>query len=315
MNKASRHPWAKVQQAPRAAAAQPPVTGSAAPTLDARASVTATIVARLRAAHQILDDDPKILVDPVAIGLVPALTEAALRADTKSLQTPYLRALRASIVMRSRYVEDMLQLSAASGTRQYVNLGAGLDTFAFRQPPWAQSLTLFEVDHPTTQRWKQARLRWLGLRAPANLRWCPVNLEAASLRDGLARAGFDFSAPSCVSWLGVTQYLSDSAIESTLRFVASLPRGSSIVLTFVLPESQLGPDARAFRGLSAQGASSAGEPFVSEFEPAVLADRLRRTGFSSVFHFTTEAANRRYFSDRRDHLRLPGHAELMWATV
>jgi methyltransferase (TIGR00027 family) len=283
--------------------------------LEARASITATIVARLRAAHQILDDDPKILVDPVAIGLVPASREDALRADAESLQTQYLRALRASIVMRSRYVEDVLQEITASGTRQYVNLGAGLDTFAYRQPSWAHALTLFEVDHPTTQQWKQARLHRLGIILPANLRWCPINFETTTLPDGLANAGFDFSASTCFSWLGVTQYLTDAAIDSTLRFVSSLPRGSSIVFTFILPESRLESEARTIRQMSATGASSYGEPFLTEFEPAILASRLRKTGFSNVIHFTTEAANRRYFSNRRDNLWAPGYAELMWATV
>lgn len=139
------------------------------------ASQTAMIMAKLRAAHQILDDDPKVLVDPLALVVVPDLDEEALRSQEASLQTSYWRALRAFAVMRSRYVEDILQEATSSGTLQYVNLGAGLDTFAYRQPSWAQSLTLFEVDHPATQQWKRGRFQQLAIAQPNNLRWCPIN--------------------------------------------------------------------------------------------------------------------------------------------
>src|SRR5262245_27521296 len=155
------------------------------PMRESKVSGTAIIVARLRAAHQILDADPKIFVDPIALGFVPASSEEELRADAASLQRPIDRAIRATVVMRSRYVEDVLQEVAASGVRQYVNLGAGLDTFAYRQPSWAHALTLYEVDHPETQHWKQANLDRLGIVPPANLRWCPINFEELGLSESL----------------------------------------------------------------------------------------------------------------------------------
>ena len=283
--------------------------------LDRKPSHTALAVARLRAAHQVLDGEPKILVDPVAIGLVPRSGEDELRAKSKTFQTPHFRAIRATLVMRSRYVEDVLREVSASGMQQHVNLGAGLDTFAYRQPPWARALTLFEVDHPATQDWKRATLEQLGIPIPSNLRFCPVDFETSGLSEGLTVAGLDFQKPACFSWLGVTQYLTDAAMDSTLRFVRSMPSGSSIVFTFILPDSCLEPEDRKLCVAAADRASSRGEPFLTQLEPALLNDRLIKLGFARVIHLAAEEANRLYFLGRRDGLRAPGYEHLMWATV
>ena len=185
------------------------------------ASSTAITLVRLRAAHQILDADPKILVDPIAVGFVPASSADDLRADAANLQRPIPRAVRATAVMRNRYVEDVLQEVAALGVRQYVNLGAGLDTFAYRQLSWAHALTLYDVEHPETQGWKQANLQRLRIVSPANLRWCSLNLEERGLPESLAAAGFDPTIPVCFAWLGVTQYLTDC-----LLYTSPSPRDS-----------------------------------------------------------------------------------------
>ena len=280
-----------------------------------KASSTAITLVRLRAAHQILDAEPKILVDPIAVGFVPGSSADELRADAANLQRPIPRAVRATAVMRNRYVEDVLQEVAALGVRQYVNLGAGLDTFAYRQPAWAHALTLYDVEHPETQGWKQANLERLRIVPPANLRWCPLNLEERGLPESLAAAGFDPTIPACFAWLGVTQYLTDAAIETTLRFVRSLAVGGSIVFTFSSPLSSLGDEEQAIRRELAAMVASAGEPLRTEFEPTPLCNRLQAMGFSRVVYFTTEEANRRYFAGRSDGLRVLRLEEIMWATV
>ena len=122
---------------------------------DAHPSRTAIRAAVLRAAHQLLDDDPKILVDPVAVRLVHGL----LPADGGELQSASLKRLRAALVLRNRYAEDVVAEASRRGMRQYVILGAGLDSFAYRRPDLMRSLDVYEVDHPGSQAWKR------GLRA------------------------------------------------------------------------------------------------------------------------------------------------------
>lgn len=280
-----------------------------------KVSSSATILVRLRAAHQVLDADPKILLDPISVGFVPESSAEELRADATSLQHPMMRALRAMAVVRLRYVEDVLQEVAALGVRQYVNLGAGLDTFAYRQPSWAHALTIFDVDRLETQRWKQENVERLGIVSPTNLRWCPLSFEEQGLPEGLAAAGFDFTLPTCFAWLGVTPYLSDAAIEATLRFVLSLPVGSTIVFGFILPQSRLTDEERAMMQVIIGGLASSGELALTEFEPSVLRDRLHTMGFSRADHFSMEEANSRYFAGRSDGLRVLRLEETMWATV
>jgi methyltransferase (TIGR00027 family) len=96
--------------------------------------------------------------------------------------------------MRSRYAEDCLAESLAHGVRQYVIMGAGLDTFGYRQPSWATSLRIFEVDHPATQRWKRAKLSAAGIQIPKNVILALVNFEEVSFEEGLLASGLDLGS-------------------------------------------------------------------------------------------------------------------------
>ena len=96
-------------------------------------SATAYRVALRRAAHQILDE-PRVLEDPVALRIVGARAEAAIRAEPRRYQSGFGRALRWFLAARSRCAEDALAAAVATGVAQYVILGAGLDTFAYRNP-------------------------------------------------------------------------------------------------------------------------------------------------------------------------------------
>jgi methyltransferase (TIGR00027 family) len=210
-------------------------------------------------------------------------------------------------VLRSRYAEDRL---AAARTRlnQYVILGAGLDSYALRHAPDLDNLTVFEVDAPPIQTWKQARLQALELEAPPQLRFAPCDFERSSVSDALAAAGFAPGAPAFISWLGVTQYLSAASISDTLRWAAGCGPGAEIVLTFVVP----GPEAEREKALLASHMNVA---FSTFFTPDQMTDVLQKAGFHRVEHFTPEQADSVYFHGRSDGLRAPTLERLVSATV
>lgn len=275
-------------------------------------SRTAERAAILRAAHQMLDS-PLVLDDPVVLRLLGEARAAALYADPQALDRPGLRELRAFIALRSRYAEDALRAAVARGVGQYIVLGAGLDSFAYRNPHPAEILRVFEVDHPATQAWKRARLHEAGIPLPPSLVFAPVDFERQVLAEALAASGFDATAPACIAWLGVTVYLTREAIVRTLTWAASLPAGSAIVFEYAVPpETQTGP-ARAILAAMAERAAGSGEPWLTYFEPAEARAMLAETGFSDVEELGPEAAFARYFSNRTDGLRPGGTARLVLA--
>jgi methyltransferase (TIGR00027 family) len=276
-----------------------------------RPSKTAFRVALRRAAHQVLDD-PKVFDDPLAMAIVGA-SAGELRSNPKS-QSRIARGMRAFMAVRSRYAEDGLAAAFRDGTRQYVVLGAGLDTFAYRNP--YQGLRVFEVDYPATQRWKRHRLEEARISIPTSMTFAPVDFETQTLADGLARAGFDGGRPAFFSWLGVVPYLTLSAVIETFRFVGSLPAGSGIAFDYALPSESLNLMQRlALKALSDRVAA-AGEPFQTFFEPSVLMSELQPMGFGSFDDLGTEEINARYFRGRADDLRVRGGiGRLMWAGV
>jgi len=267
-------------------------------------SRTAIRVAVLRAAHQVLDGEPKILVDPISIGLVPEAAEPALRADAQRLQQAPTRSLRANFVLRSRFAEDRLEEAARRGVTQYVVLGAGLDTLAYRQPSWAHRLTIVEIDHPASQQFKIARLHSAGVIVPSNVRFFSLDFRREDVAERLAKAPLDRAKPIFVSWLGVTQYLTRHAIRATLRSVASWGAGSEIALTYVVDDwSSLDADERAAMVGAETRAAASGEPWLSKFSVLAIADLLSSSGFSRIEPFSIEEARNRYFRNRVDKLQ------------
>jgi methyltransferase (TIGR00027 family) len=219
------------------------------------------------------------------------------------------------MVVRSRYAEDCLADAVRRGARQYLILGAGLDTFAYPRPPWAGVFRVFEVDHPSTQSLKRARLDTVGIARPRNLVFVPIDFETDSLAEVLRASGFDWAAPTFCSWLGVTMYLTDAAIDETLTMLRGLPPGSEIVLSFNLPpEAVPAADAERVRGLIAAMAAT-DEPWLSLYQPEKMIAKLRGLGYSDAIHFSPDAANERYCKDRRDGLNMPSHLHLMRAIV
>jgi methyltransferase (TIGR00027 family) len=217
--------------------------------------------------------------------------------------------------MRQRYVEDALGEAIARGVRQYVILGAGLDAFAYQPSALASVVRIFEVDHPTTQQWKRARLQGLRVPLPNNLRFIPLDFEQQSLAEGLRGGGHQPELPTFVSWLGVTQYLTEAAVFETLRYVASLAPGSEIVFQYVVPESRLDDESRRVFAMFQETAAAGGEPWVSLFESTALAARMHELGFTQVCDFGPEDANARYFAARTDGLRASPLHHLMRGQV
>ncbi len=277
---------------------------------DKGSSQTALGVAVLRAVHQLLDAEPRILDDPVVVRLLAASTLEQIRTDPERFRSPARNALRAHVLIGSRYAEDRLAAAVARGIRQYVLLGAGFDTFAYRQPPWAESLRIFEVDHPASQRAKRERLDAAQVPIPANLEFVPIDLETTTLRDGLRACAFDPTIPTFVSWLGVLMYLSTNAIAAVFQVVAALPPSSEIVFTFAAPD-----DADPERAQVAARAAAQGEPWRTWIEPDDLARQLYAAGFSHVALLTPAESTERYLRDRADGLRAPRRTSIASATV
>jgi methyltransferase (TIGR00027 family) len=267
----------------------------------------------MRALHQTIDDDPKILTDPVALRLIDADDDRRWLAPL--LDHPFAKQWRAGFALRARYAEDCLAEAVQRGARQFVVLGAGLDTFAYRQPVWGSSLRIYEVDHPTTQQWKRGRLKAADISIPPNLTFVPIDFERTSIPEALRATDFAFDALTLFSWMGVTQYLTRDALDATFLFVLSLPPSSEIVFSFILPQEAVsGVEAEAL-AIAAQRAAEVGEPWLTRLRGDELGERLRSIGFSRTIHLTPEQARERYFGNRRDGLRERRGEQLMRAIV
>ncbi len=275
-------------------------------------SRTAQRVAALRAVHQLLDE-PLVLPDPIALPLLGASTEAALRNDPFALNDPMSRALRAALVARGRFVEDELARCVAAGVRQYLVMGAGLDTFAYRNPYRDEGLRVFEMDHPGTQRWKQQLLAEAGIGVPASLTFVPADFERDDLGNALRQAGFQADQAACVSWMGVTMYLTADAVMATLRTVAGLAAGSCVCFDYRLPVTMLNPIERVINDVMAQQIAALGEPWLSTFDTTELQGQLLALGFDSAASATSEELNQRYFARRKDGLCTGGSVRIMCA--
>ncbi len=268
----------------------------------AEPSRTAFGVAMRRAAHQLLDR-PLVLDDPLALRILgPAVSEKLTTRE----QRPGSRYLRAFVVARSRYAEDQLAAAVQRGTRQYVLLGAGLDTFAYRNPFEPAGLRVFEVDHPATQAWKRQRLQEADIAVPGSTTFVPVDFERQNLTKCLNQASLDPAEPAWIAWLGVVPYLTEAAFNETLSFVASLASGTGIVFDYAIERGSLGWIERMAFDRLATRVASVGEPFRLFIEPRRLRQQLEQSGFRSIEELGADEINARYFSNRADGLHVRG---------
>jgi methyltransferase (TIGR00027 family) len=252
--------------------------------------------ASLRAAHQMLDHGA-IFPDPLALRILGNEAEALIESFGGD---PAQQRLRWFIAMRSRIAEDALAAAVASGICQYVVLGAGLDTFAYRSP-FAERLTIFEVDHPMTQLWKREKLQHAAIGLPDYLRFVATDFERETLADTLAAAGFDAAQPTFFSWLGVVPYLTEEAIVATLSFIAGLPGGAEVVFDYAEPASATSTaEGREAREALAARVAAAGEKLQSHFQPDALAAQLTAIGFSEIDDSGPRQLAARFFPGRGD---------------
>jgi methyltransferase (TIGR00027 family) len=276
-------------------------------------SRTAHRVALRRAAHQLLDR-PVVLDDPIAMPILGEEIAAPLRADPAQFErTPLDAYMRAFMAARARFAEDRLDAARDGGAAQYVVLGAGLDTFAYRQRRADPPLHVWEVDRPETQAWKQARLAAAGIPIPPNLTFVPVDFETDALPDALDSAGFDAAAGAVFAWLGVCMYLTRPAIDATLAFIASASRGGGVAFDYAVDRGMLNAAQQAIFDRLAERVAAAGEPWRTTFVPEALAADLRALGFTTIEDAGQDALNARYFADRADGLRVGSLAHMMWA--
>jgi len=264
---------------------------------DEQFSRTSLATAMMRAAHQVMDGDNLILHDPIALSLLGPAARQQLEDSRSRYQNALSAALRSHVVLRSRYTEDRLRAAVDRGVRQYIQIGAGLDTFALRQPDWAKDLTIIEADHPATQAAKRRCVEAAALTLPTNLRFVSVDFEKVTLSEALRSHAVDVTQPTFFSWLGVTMYLTDVAIESTLAAIAAFPPGSEVVLTFSPPFENRTPVMSAVNTAFSRRVAHYGEPFLSFFEPAAMEEKLRHAGFSAVEFLSVDAAREIYFQN------------------
>jgi methyltransferase (TIGR00027 family) len=280
---------------------------------EGQASRTADRVAERRAAHQVRDR-PLVLDDPIALRIIRPAVAHELRTNPPQREAtklgPYLRAF---FVMRSRFAEDALASAVAEGVRQYVVLGAGFDTFAYRNP--FPQLRVFEVDHPATQAIKRQRLMQSEIEIPSSLTFVPIDFTTTKLDDALRGAGFDETKPAFFSWLGVVPYLERPAIDETFGYIASLPEKSAVAFDYSVPPESMSWTSRLIFNAMANRVAAIGEPWKTFFDPVALIADLRRLGFTAAEDFGAEALNARYFTGRTDKLRIGGMGHMAMASV
>jgi methyltransferase (TIGR00027 family) len=261
-----------------------------------RPSRTALGAAMHRAVHQTLEGGA-IFADRYALQILDDEARAGLPAFAEDTSQ---RSMRLFIAARSRFSEEVMAACIARGVRQVVILGAGLDTFALRNPH--AGVTVYEVDYPATQAWKRERLAQAGVALPLSLIFAPVDFERQSLADGLAAAGFHNDQPAYFQWLGVTPYLTREAIVSTLDFVASIS-GAEVAFEYAEPFENYPPGMQANLRAVAERAASIGEPWLSLFDPPDMAALMQARSFAVFEDVTRSELAARYYGDLGEGLR------------
>ena len=301
-----------------------------------KASLTALYAAWIRAKHYYAEDGTKIFEDPVAHHVITAseheLLQAAYIGSAKEFlsdiaasspddQTFMKYAMResaiiAEVLSRARYAEEQLSEAVGQGIRQYVIIGAGLDTFVFRRPDLLHNLSVFEVDHPATQAFKRQRLSEMGLVLPPHVHFVAADLTEVSLATALRTSPFRQDVPAFFSWLGTVMYIPHDKVLEALQALRSIAAaGSHLVFDYFDPEA-FDPDRAAPRvQVLVEAVRQRGEPFLSSFVPNELETALSRTGFQIREHLGPSEIGRKYFQGLTEGYRACEHAHFMYAAV
>lgn len=273
-------------------------------------SDTAMGASVVRAVHQLLDEKPPILTDPISPLLIGESGVREIRENAEAHEALPARALRSHIVLRSRYAEDRLRHAVESGIDRFVTLGAGYDTFSFRQPSWAHKVEIVEIDHPATQRAKIDAAERVGLLIPENVTFLSIDLERQDLASVVAASKLNTSLPTFVACLGVLAYLRPETVNKVFKSVAALPKGSRFVFTFASSQVESVQNASNLASKTA----ALGEPWHTRFEVNDLRSSLIAVGFREVKFLDPSEAEQRYYTGRHD-LPAPRKARLCEATV
>jgi len=265
-----------------------------------------------RGQHRQLHAQPWVLDDPFALPFVGPAWPGIYAALSQAFGEPIIREAIGFICGRSRYAEDRL---APGAFTQYVILGAGLDSFAWRRPDLLGSLRVFEMDHPASQAWKRERIEVLALPASDRHVFTPVDFETATLRDGLDAVGFDWSQLTLYSCLGVFGYLTVDAIEATLRTVASGAAGSQIVASYAVTQPFLDDNGEKFRDIIMRLAADSGEEIKTFLSPTEIEAVFEGCSLQVADHLSRDDLYHRYFAGRPDALTPYTVERLITATV
>ena len=279
-----------------------------------RGSRTAELVAVSRARHLLKHDKPYVFEDPHAIHFVGdrwrrILASRVLDALVSKILVRKLLPITTQHLTRARFAEDCLEEAARNGVAQYVILGSGFDTFAFRRPDLG--LRVFEVDLAATMDFKRERLAGANMTCPDSLRFVPFDFEKDDLRSALVAAGFDPAKPSFFNWMGVTYYLTGSAIVDNLDRLAEIGSpGSEVVFDYVIAAECVPREDRALFSAMMAFVEKRGEPMISRFDPAEAGTVLNPRGLWEVVRNESPAEHRRrYLGERTD---VPPLAPVTW---
>lgn len=270
---------------------------------DQRPDNTALRTALWRALHVLTDDKPYIIEDKVGYDLIKPEKGWQERPDMK-----YTKRLRASVVARARFVEDVAKKGISNGVKQYVLLGAGLDSFAQRNTEISSQIDIYEIDQPDTLNWKAEKLIENGYKIPDNLHFVPVDFETSSWWAELLNKGFDMGKKTVVSCTGVTLYLTKEAITDTLKQLASLASGSTIAIAFYLPLEHLDEEDKPMQEMAIKGAAASGTPFVSFFLVDEIVRLAAEIGLKKIKTISTRDMAEKYFKNRSDNF-IPASGE------
>lgn len=262
-------------------------------------------------ADTLLKEEEKSLIATNMANAISFYNQEQSEADSSQeeklawvMNTQYIPQL----VSRARYAEDGLMSAIKRGFKQYVILGAGLDTFAFRQNNLPPDFIIYEVDHPATQAFKLKRLQEMGIKIPENLRFVPVDFTKDSLLSALKRKGFSEQKYSYFSLLGVSMYLDKKDFFQLLSLVAEIsPKGSSLIFDYL--------DDTAFNEVQAskrlvkmkQITAQAGEPIITGFDPFELDFELQDCNMLVYENLSPENIEEFYFTGREDGLHAFDH--------
>jgi methyltransferase (TIGR00027 family) len=275
-------------------------------------SQTALMAAAARAAHLIVDNEPVIFADELAAALLGEQADELISYHRVHGTHLVLSCARAQVLCRSRFTEDHLAACVRAGVTQYVILGAGLDSFAYRT---GSAVRVFEVDHPATQRWKRRQLAAARIPVPDSVSFVAMDFERDQLTGLLREAGFDLSRPALVSWLGVTMYLTQAAIGRTLAEIGGFAPGTQLITDYILPAALRDDTGNAYAGLVAPAAAERGERWLTFLAPDDMSALLAGHGFGAAEHVRQRDAVPAALWDRADALRPAGLSVLARATI